>query len=701
MSDFVGGGQIVMHSVNMFMQVLCRLLTCVMIAFAAPALCWYFHTTTEYERHVTLTWGAVNFKIYMHGENSTDLESVKVKYLKKFRYTNAPTEYKEVETSVLQFFNYCTPGNRIYLWGKITKSIEVGVWGGLSIGVLIILYFRRRGLAGRLSKFIRGGVIATERDLIRHIRKLNRKVSGTQHRLAGIPYPYKSQEQNTLVIGSTGSGKTQLISDLVAQIRKRGEKVIIFDKKCDYLGWFYDGRKDYILNPFDKRSEQWNLLGEIEHMGMIKTIAESFVPSRGHANSHNDIWDEAARIVFTEVVTKVIKAKNDYSNEQIVDLMLRTDVSELAEYVKGTMAQGLISTDSKKSAISVILTLATHFNGLRLSKGTKKESFSIRRWLKEENRDSAIFITSQSNFESELGPLETAWFEIIINGILAGKQNSDKKTWIILDELAGLQKIPSLQRGLSAARSYGGCFVLGLQNIAQMKEIYGIHHASSISSECNTRAIFKTNEPETSKWVSENIGDEEIIETNKSLSYGAHQVRDGVSISSHSKVKPLVLASQVQNMDRMEIYLKMVDCPVIKKKLKYKERKIVVDNLFVGDSNVLEAIRDIDAAHKPTISKDNIQSTMGYPYKIDPSERDIGNIYPQSEENKNETERIEDAENEDLSNATNGDKHNDATEDEKPNNSNLISLDKSAENTAVRDSNDKENSQEEFEKTII
>ena len=58
-------------------------------------------------------------------------------------------------------------------------------------------------------------------------------------------------------------------------------------------------------------------------------------------------------------------------------------------------------------------------------------------------RDSALFITSQSNFESELGALETAWFEIIINSILAGKQNTGVKTWVILDELAGAPAIIS------------------------------------------------------------------------------------------------------------------------------------------------------------------------------------------------------------------------------------------------------------------
>ena len=89
-----------------------------------------------------------------------------------------------------------------------------------------------------------------------------------------MPYPYQAECQHTLVVGANGVGKTVLISELVEQIRKRGDKAIIYDKKGDYTKWFYDPQKDKILNPFDKRSEEWNLLAEIEHMGTIKQIAK-------------------------------------------------------------------------------------------------------------------------------------------------------------------------------------------------------------------------------------------------------------------------------------------------------------------------------------------------------------------------------------------------------------------------------------------
>ena len=110
-----------------------------------------------------------------------------------------------------------------------------------------------------------------------------------------------------------------------------------------------------------------------------------------------------------------------------------------------------------KAAASVVFVLGSHLNSLGLSKGKKEESFSIKDWMKEED-GSALFITSQARFESELSALQTAWFEIVISNILSKEQNSGN-TWVIMDELASLKKIPSLHRALSAARSYGGCFI--------------------------------------------------------------------------------------------------------------------------------------------------------------------------------------------------------------------------------------------------
>ena len=87
-------------------------------------------------------------------------------------------------------------------------------------------------------KRIRGAELVTAGELRRrvrplHLRVLDRAPGGRRlrpHSIAGIPYPERTETQHTIVSGTTGSGKTVLIADLVAQIRARGERCVIYEQ---------------------------------------------------------------------------------------------------------------------------------------------------------------------------------------------------------------------------------------------------------------------------------------------------------------------------------------------------------------------------------------------------------------------------------------------------------------------------------------
>ena len=57
--------------------------------------------------------------------------------------------------------------------------------------------------------------------------------------------------------GTTGSGKTVLISELVAQIRDKGERCVVYDKMGSYTRSFFDPARDVLLNPLDARAPRW------------------------------------------------------------------------------------------------------------------------------------------------------------------------------------------------------------------------------------------------------------------------------------------------------------------------------------------------------------------------------------------------------------------------------------------------------------
>ena len=285
-----------------------------------------------------------------------------------------------------------------------------------------------------------------------------------------------------------------------------------------------------------------------------------------------------------------------------MDTILKQDMHEVAKLVHETLAQSIIDPTSPKTAASVMFVLAANFNCLKLIDGDET-SFPIKRWVQDPCQDSMLFITSKESFRAELAPLQTVWFEIAIQGLLDTKQKHN--TWFVMDELPNMNGIPSLAKALSVARSYGGCFVLGLQNIAQMKKVYGHNVTQDISSECNTRCFFKTNDPDTAKWIAQNIGDAEVREFQEGISYGAHLMRDGINLNSAERIKSLLIPSEVLNLERMHLVLKMADFPAVRTKIRYKERREISQSFVMCAEKAMHPnISTKENSHPKTVIAD-------------------------------------------------------------------------------------------------
>lgn len=558
LSNIVRGGQLSLHALGMLKQVLYALMICILCIGLVIFTYDIYHKLNQEQVHGFIDYHIA--KYYKEITHQDKLILVNVNHIKK--------QYKV--SSVLNSSYFIIHKQRVHK--EILTSSIFASKISFSILLVLLVVFIIKGLQKTGERFQRGAQIYKISYVRKLIKKFNKQNKYKAYNIAGMPYPAYGEMQHSLIIGANGTGKTALISDIVEQIRIRGDKAIIYDKKCDYLQWFYDTKLDFILNPFDQRGQDWNLLNEITHIGHIKSIAQAFIPKKSFYAEGNEIWDEAARITLSAILEKFMNEQKHYTNQAIIQAILQQDLKTVTKLVKNTYAQHTLSLDSPKTASSVLFVLASHLNSLRLINGNKETSFSIKQWLENKNRNSILFITSQENFTSELIPLQAVWFEIIINHLLSGPQNNQQKTWIILDELPTIQKIPSLAKGLAVSRSYGGCFVLGMQNIAQMKEIYGHNMTQDISSECNTRCMFKTNDPDTAKWMSANIGETEIKEFKEGLSYGASTMKDGVNVNSYNTLKSLLIASEFQHLKRLHLFLKMPDFPIVNTGIKYKIR---------------------------------------------------------------------------------------------------------------------------------
>ncbi len=74
----------------------------------------------------------------------------------------------------------------------------------------------------------------------------------------------------------------------------------------------------------------------------------------------------------------------------------------------------------------------------------------------------------------------------------------------------------------------------------------------------NTKIVFRLNDYDTAKRVSDSFGGEqETLEIIEGISFGAHQMRDGVSLSDQRKHRPVVSATDLMKLENLEAYVKL------------------------------------------------------------------------------------------------------------------------------------------------
>ena len=464
---------------------------------------------------------------------------------------------------------------------EMFASAGLGAASGAGlIGLFLVAFWVRGAQLGR-QKRIRGAEMVTAGELRRriqapHLRALACLPGGRRIRpysIAGIPWPERTETQHTIVSGTTGSGKTVLISDLVSQIRSRGERCVIYDKMGSYTRSFFDRDRDVLMNPLDARAPRWSPFYEAGNPRDFDMMAAALIPQQ--KDTVDPFWVTAARQLFSNGAG-VLRQKGVKDNKVLVDHLLKTDLTALAQAMEGTVAQSIVDPENPKTALSVRAMLTANLGALEFLPDEGKP-FSIREWISDEARDrnggGFLFLTSRGDQHASLRGLISTWLEIAVNAMLSLAQDDGRRIWVILDELPTLHQVPSLQPGLAESRQFGGCFVLGVQVASALRDLYGRNGAETVSGLCGTRVVLAAPDRDTAQWSADSLGRSEIEEVSEGFSYGANTIRDGVSLTPRRELRALALPSEIMRLANLEGYLKFPGpFPVASIRLKYVAR---------------------------------------------------------------------------------------------------------------------------------
>lgn len=575
-SLYAKGGQVIAHRWAMAKQVFkfsVRWLIPIAVIFCGL---YFYKNTTEYQRYLAVVWTI--------GEAKSFAGNVDV----RVGFRNPNGTYADVSYDLVK--------RHPVVQEQLQSLVETAVRGATIAGGAVVAsaglfgaFFVLVGYMMGRKKFLRGSRIVDWTELRRTIRRDNRKhrdVPG--YELGGIPYPAHTEQQHTLIVGSTGSGKSNILRDQIAQVRKLKDRAIIYDRTGALIAEFYDPKRDILLNPLDSRGVAYSLFNDVNSRADMDQVLSALIPEP--KSSADPFWNQGARIVAGEAGWQVrnevvsnpterlqLNGRPFVSTRAWTSRLLRSNLEGLAKSLVGSAAAVVIDPESPKTAVSIRAIIATYFNCLRYLKD-EPNGFSIRDWVENGEPGSFLFIGTRANKHESLKPLISLWMDIAINALLSLDQSRDRRQWIFLDELASLQRLPSLGTGLAESRQFGGCFVLGVQGPSQVRDIYGPDGAETIFNLCKTRAILNLPDEQSAKWASLQLGRGEVVETTENISYGASQYRDGVSLNERKTEEALVLPSEIQSMANLTAYLRFANAyPVTFKEFSFRPVKRIAE----------------------------------------------------------------------------------------------------------------------------
>tara|TARA_B000000565_G_C23782697_1_gene376671 strand:+ start:22614 stop:24425 length:1812 start_codon:yes stop_codon:yes gene_type:complete len=444
--------------------------------------------------------------------------------------------------------------------GEIFQIHYVSLALACSIVLLMLLRFRRIAQKVEDKRTVKGASLITGTKLNALLKKAG-LVSA--FKIGHTSLQKNTESQHMLLLGATGSGKTTALHQLIPQIRKQKNRAIIIDQKGDMVGQHYDPEKDILLNPFDARSPQWDIWAEGADDVTLDMLAGYLFPADTYKS--DPFWERSAGIVF-KYTAKYLKDKKTKSMTLLAKLMASSDPPKsLVEFLKNEASDAFTNDSVEKTILNIRMMMTLVADKIRYFKNQEnKETFSLKDWVQEDKKDGQfLFITIGPNQKEALLPFVQfwiSWFMAVVEGLKeTNPSNINSKLWFLVDELPALRKIHQLEHSLAFMRSYGGCFVAGMQNIYQLQEIYGYAQTRSMLTNFSTKICFRLgDDPDTRNYVSNFFGEKQSIETQENFSIGSHQMRDGVNINAQKNTESVVDKYELNNLKQTKKYVEAI-----------------------------------------------------------------------------------------------------------------------------------------------
>ena len=398
-----------------------------------------------------------------------------------------------------------------------------------------------------------------EKEIIerKEVKPVNIKDKNSDY--AGTPLLYKNDqiyvdngENHTLVIGATGSGKTQtVILPTVKILSKKRESMVITDPKGEIYektaemlrskGYqilllnFRDPQNGSAWNPMDLPYKMYKEGQQDKAIELLDDLALNILYDESNKNA-DPFWEKTAADYFSGLALGLFEdAKEDEININSISLMSTSGEDKFGGslYIKEYF-------NAKDPSSAAYINASATVNAPNETKGSilsvfrqKVKLFASRENLSEMlshsdvdlasigKKPTAVFIVIQDEkktYHSLVTILLKQIYETLIGVAQEAGGQLPVRTNFLLDEFANMPPLKDVTTMITAARSRLIRFTMIIQNFAQLDSVYGKEDAETLRGNCGNLIYLVTTELKALEEISKMAGEQKSKKDEKTAS---------------------------------------------------------------------------------------------------------------------------------------------------------------------------------------
>ncbi|WP_197528472.1 type IV secretion system DNA-binding domain-containing protein [Aeoliella mucimassa] len=327
-----------------------------------------------------------------------------------------------------------------------------------------------------------------------------------------------ARKSHFLVTGTTRSGKTTILRlFLQSMFLNPAVRTVVYDFKGDLLPLLHPSSKRktathfyYLLNAYDSRGVAWDIAKDVDAES-ASTLAGILIPGDGHAR--RDYFLQTSRQLLTAVIRTLIECAGDrwtfldlmlsIKRENIRSVLCSTDEGR-GQYLTHIQGDG----QTQQNVLSDLDACSQRYLNVATAWSRASARLSLSHWVNHQSK--GLVIGNSLRNHADLQPINQAILYFLFHELLDNARTRKHHTFMILDEFARLGRLPVIEHALETAPGLGLSIALGIHDIATLSDIYG-KSANGILGACGFRAYLRVKSAETARWMSDQIGAQDVL----------------------------------------------------------------------------------------------------------------------------------------------------------------------------------------------